>query len=110
MELNLHGDGSGNDYQEVVRTRFKQALVDLLNSFYQVSHISRAEDRGGSLDISCLAELSSAAEIARTAKTEIDNLTRDYAIVYDPKELRINPMHEYVCLIEKDLWSREDVA
>ena len=97
-------------YAEAVSLRFKIALIDLLNSFYQASNISQFYNGGSSSNIEDLAHVASLAETARTAKAEIDRLVRDYAIVYDSKRIKIAPMHEYVLNTEDRLWGRRRVA
>ena len=106
MELNINACESGEGYQDSVSVMFNQALADLMNSFYQASDISQFYHGRNITNIEDLAHVSSLAETARAAKANLEKLADDYSIDYDEKKLRIVPMHEYVCIVEKDLWER----
>ena len=105
MELNIHAEESGTDYQDVVSIRFKEALVNLLNSFHQAKGLSKFYQGRVSADFEGLTHAAFIAQKARTAKDVLEQLIVDYSIIPDPK-LKIVPMHDYVCETERELCSR----
>ena len=108
MQLRINTEPSENDqpYEDAVSLMFKEALVKLFNSFI----FARDYHGVNSASVDDLLDVASLAENARDAKAELDQLVADYSIDYDPKRIKIVSMHDYVCLVESNLWGERHVA